>query len=227
MTNQPVGELVARRLPFTFILAFGATGLALGIGIPISVIAALRPGSWVDTALMSLASLGLAMPTFWTAILFIMFFSLRLDWLPVVGAGGWKHLILPTITLALPTASIVARVFRSSLLEELRSGYVLTAHAKGLRPSRVITLHVFRNSMIPLITLLGMHLGHLLGGTYIVETIFGWPGLGRLTVLGIFDRDVPLVMGASLTTATVFLILNLLIDLAYGWLDPRVAQKPL
>lgn len=226
ITNQPVIGLVASRLPYTLTLAFAATGLALGIGIPIAVVAALRPGSWLDTALMGLASLGLAMPTFWTAILFTLFFSLRLDWLPVVGAGSWKHLILPAITMALPTASVIGRVFRSSLLEELRNAYVLTAHSKGLRPRRVLTVHVLRNSMIPLITVLGMHLGHLLGGAFIVETIFGWPGLGRLTVLSIFDRDVPVVMGAALATAAMFLALNLVIDLIYGWLDPRVAQNP-
>lgn len=226
ITNQPVIGLVASRLPYTLTLAFAATSLALGIGIPIAVVAALRPGSWLDTALMGLASLGLAMPTFWTAILFTLFFSLRLDWLPVVGAGSWKHLILPAITMALPTASVIGRVFRSSLLEELRNAYVLTAHSKGLRPRRVLTVHVLRNSMIPLITVLGMHLGHLLGGAFIVETIFGWPGLGRLTVLSIFDRDVPVVMGAALATAAMFLALNLVIDLIYGWLDPRVAQNP-
>jgi ABC-type dipeptide/oligopeptide/nickel transport system permease component len=225
ITEQQVATLVAARLPYTLLLAFAASGLALLIGVPLSLAAALRPGSWLDTSLMSLSSLGLAMPTFWTAILFTLVFSLKLDWLPVVGAGSWKHLILPTITLALPTASIIARVFRSSLLEEMRNGYVLTAHSKGLHPRRVLTIHVFRNSLIPLITLLGMHLGHLLGGAFIVETIFGWPGLGRLTVLAIFDRDVPVVMGAALATAAMFLTLNLVIDITYGWLDPRVAEN--
>jgi ABC-type dipeptide/oligopeptide/nickel transport system permease component len=171
--------------------------------------------------------MGLAVPTFWSALLLMMLFALRLHWLPVVGAGSPKHLVLPALTLILPTTAVVARLMRSSVLENLSADYVLTAHAKGAMPRRVMTHHVLRNSLIPLVTLLGLYLGRLLGGAFIVETIFGWPGLGRLTVQAIFDRDQPVVLGAALTMAMIFLLINFLVDLAHAWLDPRVVCETL
>jgi len=172
-------------------------------------------------------ALGLAVPSFWSALLLMMLFSLQLGWLPVVGAGSPKHLLLPALTLALPTAAVVARMMRSSVLEQLSADYVRTAHAKGATPRRVMTYHVLRNSLIPLVMLLGLYLGRLLGGAFIVETIFGWPGLGRLMVQAIFDRDQPVVMGAALTVATIYLIINFVVDLIHAWLDPRVAHETL
>ena len=164
------------------------------------------------------------MPAFWVGLLLIMLFALRLHWLPVVGAGSLRHLILPTITLALPTAAVVARLVRSSLLDVLGADYIRTADAKGLPRRHVIGRHALRNGLIPVVTVLGLHLGHLLGGAFVVETIFGWPGLGRLTVQAIFDRDAPVVLGAALTVAALYLAINLLVDLAHGQLDPRAAR---
>jgi ABC-type dipeptide/oligopeptide/nickel transport system permease component len=227
ISGRPVTGLLAERLPHTVTLALAATGLATGLGMAIGIAAALRAGGPTDTLLMGMTSVGLAVPTFWSALLLMMFFSLRLGWLPVVGDRGWKSLILPTVTLALPTMAMVARLMRTSLLDTLRAPYVQTAHAKGIQPRWVLGRHVLRNSLIPVVTMLGLHLGHLMGGAFIVETIFGWPGVGRLMVQGIFDRDLPVVMGAALVVAAVYLALNVVVDLLQGWLDPRVLGQTL
>jgi ABC-type dipeptide/oligopeptide/nickel transport system permease component len=219
--------LLAERLPHTLLLALSATVLAAVAGVTIGTLAALRAGGYADTLIMGVTALGLAVPTFWSALLLVMVFSLRLRWFPVVGAGSLRHLVLPTLTLALPTAAVVARLMRSSVLEKLRADYVRTAHAKGLPPRKVMGHHVMRNSLIPLVTLMGLYLGRLVGGAFIVETIFGWPGLGRLTVQAIFDRDQPVVLGAALTMAAAFLFMNFLVDVAHAWLDPRVAGETL
>jgi ABC-type dipeptide/oligopeptide/nickel transport system permease component len=227
VSGRKVSDLLSQRLPPTLLLALTATALATIVGVTIGTLAAVRAGSFLDTAIMGGAALGLAVPTFWSSLLLVMLFSLRLGWLPVVGAGSLKHLLLPALTLALPTTAVVARMMRSSVLEQLRADYVRTAHAKGATPGRVLTYHVLRNSLIPLVTLLGLYLGRLLGGAFIVETIFGWPGLGRLTVQAIFDRDQPVVLGAALTVATIYLMINFLVDLTHAWLDPRVAHETL
>ncbi len=224
MSNRPVSELVLERLPYTLLLALAAILLAALIGPLLGGAAAIRSGTVWDTLLMTGAALGLALPTFWSALLLIMLFALRLHWLPVVGAESWQHLILPTITLALPTAAAVARLMRSSVLDVLGADYVRTAHAKGLTPRRVLHLHVVRNSLIPVVTVLGLHLGYLIGGAFVVETIFGWPGVGRLIVQAIFDRDYPVVMGATLVIAALYISINLLVDLAHGWLDPQIGH---
>ena len=227
VSGRNVSQLLAERLPHTLLLAFTAAALATLVGVAVGIAAAVRAGSYLDTLVMGGAALGLAVPTFWSALLLVMLFSLRLGWLPVVGAGGPRHLVLPALTLALPTSAVVARLMRSSVLEEFSADYVRTAHAKGATPRRVLSHHVLRNSLIPLITLLGLYLGRLLGGAFIVETIFAWPGLGRLTVQAIFDRDQPVVLGAALTVATVYLIINFVVDLVHAWLDPRVAHETL
>jgi peptide/nickel transport system permease protein len=227
ISGRPVTGLLAERLPHTMVLALAATGLATGLGLAVGIAAALRAGGLADTLLMGVTSLGLAVPTFWSALLLMMFFSLRLGWLPVVGNGGWRGLILPTVTLALPTMATVARLMRTSLLDTLRAPYVQTAHAKGIQPRWVLGRHMLRNSLIPVVTMLGLHLGHLMGGAFIVETIFGWPGVGRLMVQGIFDRDLPVVMGAALVVAAVYVGLNVVVDVLQGWLDPRVAGQTL
>lgn len=225
MSNRPVIELLMERLPYTGALALTAIGLAAMVGALLGTAAAIKTGTLMDTALMGGAALGLAVPTFWSALLLMMLFSLRLRWLPVVGAENWQYMILPAVTLALPTAAVVARMVRASLLDVFGADYVRTAYAKGLAPTRVLVHHIVRNSLIPVVTVLGLHLGHLLGGAFIVESIFGWPGLGRLTVQAIFDRDYPVVMGATLTVAVMYLLINFLIDLAHGWLDPQVAHE--
>lgn len=225
MSNRPVTELILERLPYTGTLALVAIGLAALVGALLGTAAALKAGTLTDTALMGGAALGLAVPTFWSALLLMMVFALRLRWLPVVGAESWQYIILPAVTLALPTGAVVARMIRASLLDVYGADYVRTAHAKGLSPHRVLAHHIVRNSLIPVITVLGLHLGHLLGGAFIVESIFGWPGLGRLTVQAIFDRDYPVVMGATLTVSAIYLLINFLIDVAHGWLDPQVAHE--
>jgi ABC-type dipeptide/oligopeptide/nickel transport system permease component len=201
--------------------------LATIAGLAIGTAAAVRAGSYLDTVIMGGTALGLAVPTFWSALLLMLLFSLRLRWLPVVGADSLKHLVLPALTLALPTMAVVARLVRSSLLEELNADYVRTAHAKGVPSRRVMSHHVYRNSLVPLVTLMGLYLGRLLGGAFVIETIFGWPGLGRLTVQAIFDRDQPVILGAALTLAAIYLTINFLVDLSHAWLDPRVARATL
>jgi len=223
--GRPVTELVLERLPYTVALALAAVTLAAVLGGVGGTLAALRAGTLLDTTIMAGAALGVAIPTFWSGLLLILFFSLHLRWLPVTGADSPAHLILPAVTLALPTAAAVARLVRSGLLDVMGADYIRTAHAKGLPSQRVVTRHVLRNGLVPVTAVLGLQLGHLLGGAFIVETIFGWPGLGRLTVQAIFDRDEPVVLGAVLVAATMYLLVNLLVDVAHGWLDPRVGRE--
>ncbi len=223
--GRPVMELVLERLPYTIGLALAAVTLAAALGGLGGTLAALRSGTLLDTTVMAGAALGVAIPTFWSGLLLILLFSLRLRWLPVTGAESPAHLILPAVTLALPTAAAVARLVRSGLLDVLGTDYVRTAHAKGLTQHRVVVGHVLRNGLLPVTSVLGLQLGHLLGGAFIVETIFGWPGLGRLAVQAIFDRDEPVVLGAVLVAATMYLLVNLVVDVAHGWLDPRVGRE--
>jgi ABC-type dipeptide/oligopeptide/nickel transport system permease component len=223
--GRPVTELVLQRLPHTVALALAAVTLAAVLGGVGGTLAALRAGTLLDTTVMAGAALGVAIPTFWSGLLLILFFSLHLRWLPVTGAQSPAHLILPAVTLALPTAAAVARLVRSGLLDVMGADYIRTARAKGLTSQRVVARHVLRNGLLPVTAVLGLQLGHLLGGAFIVETIFGWPGLGRLTVQAIFDRDEPVVLGAVLVAATMYLLVNLLVDLAHGWLDPRVGRE--
>lgn len=225
ITHRPVSELVLERLPYTFSLALVSMTLAAGLGALLGMTAALRSGTLAETLMMGGAALALAVPTFWSALLFILLFSLRLRWLPVVGAEGWQHFILPSIALALPTVGVVARLMRASLLDVCRADYVRTAHAKGISPRAVLLRHMVRNSLIPVVTVFGLHLGHLLGGAFVVETIFGFPGLGRLMVQAIFDRDYPVVMGTALIIAVIYLLINLMVDLVDAWLDPQIAHS--
>lgn len=225
ISNKPVLDLLLERLPCTLVLALSATALALILGTLVGITAAMRAGTKTDTVLMSSAALGLAVPTFWSALVLMLIFSVRLRLLPLIGIDNLQGFILPSIVLALPTAAVIARLMRSSLLDGLSSDYVRTAHSKGLLPQRVLTHHILRNSLLPVVTMLGLHLGHLLGGAFIVETIFALPGLGRLTVQAIFDRDYPTVLGATLVIAALYVVINFLVDLAHGWLDPQVAQE--
>jgi ABC-type dipeptide/oligopeptide/nickel transport system permease component len=227
ISGRPVSTLIRERFPHTLMLTVTAMLVAVLLGTAIGMLAASRPGSYLDTALMSVTTLGLSIPTFWLALLLILVFSLKLRWLPVVGAGSPAHLVLPTICLALPLIAIVARLIRSSLLDVKSADYVRTAHAKGLRRRLIWRNHILRNGLIPVITVLGLHAGHLLAGAFIIETIFGWPGLGRLTVQAILDADFPIVLGAVILIAVIYQFLNLSVDLAHAALDPRVGQKAL
>ena len=225
VSNKPVLDLLLERLPCTILLALIASALAMLLGMAIGIGAAVRAGTKTDTLLMGGAALGLAVPTFWSALMLMMIFSVRWRLLPLIGAENIQSFVLPSIALALPTAATIARLMRSSLLDVLRSDYVRVAHAKGLMPQRVLTRHALRNSLLPIVTMLGLNLGYLLGGAFIIETIFALPGLGRLIVQAIFDRDYPIVLGATLMIAVMYVVINFVVDVAHGWLDPQVAHE--
>lgn len=248
--KQPVAQLIADRLPATIELALGSLLFALLIAFPIGIISAVRQNSAIDRVSMGGAFLGISMPAFWLGIVLIMLFSVKLRWLPVQGridydaglqevtgfyvldsiltgngtalVSSVKHLILPSIALGAAVAAIIARVLRSSLLESLRSDYVRLARAKGASENRVVMKHALRNALIPTLTVVGLQIGVLLGGNMIIETVFGWPGLGRLVVDAIFNRDFPLVQGAVIVYAFIFIIASLFVDVMYTYLNPKM-----
>jgi ABC-type dipeptide/oligopeptide/nickel transport system permease component len=221
-TDQPVTTVIRERLPNTFKLALAAMVIAVIIGVALGLLAALKHNTWLDTLSMSIALLGISMPIFWLALLLIMFFSVRLQWLPATSQPGFKGLILPAMSLAMLSAATLARLVRSSVLEVLRQDYLTTARAKGL-PSRVVILrHALRNALIPVITVIGLQFGSLLSGAVITETIFARPGLGKLVVDSIQNKDFPMVQGAILVLATIYIVMNLLVDLSYALIDPRI-----
>lgn len=225
VNGRNVTDLVAERILPTLLLALVAMGIATIAGLGLGVLAASRPGSHLDLLAMGGTAMGLAVPPYWVALLLVMLFSLRLHWLPVFGYGSMSHLILPAISLALPGAAMVARLVRSSVIEVKRADFVRTAAAKGLNPRQLMLRHILPNSLIPALTMMGLNLSHLIGGAFVIETIFAWPGLGRLTVQAIFDRDLPVVMGAVLAVVPLCLSVNLIVDLLHGALDPRVRHE--
>ena len=221
-TNQPVTSAIAERLPATFELAIAAMLFATIVAIPIGIIAAVRAGTRVDHAAMTLALIGISVPNFWLGPLLAILFSVTLGWLPVSGRGSLGHLVLPAITLGAPLAAVLARMTRASVIEELRELYVLAARARGVSNTRAVLRHAFRNSLIPIVTVLGLQIGAVLTGAVITETIFAWPGVGRLLIQSISFRDYPLVQGCILLIAVSYVTMNLLTDLVYGLLDPRI-----
>jgi peptide/nickel transport system permease protein len=221
-TNQTVASTLSERLPATVELAAAAMLFALGFAIPMGTIAAVRAGTRLDHMTMTAALVGISMPNFWLGPLLAIVFSILLGWLPVSGRGTPAHLILPAVTLAAPLAAVLARMTRASVLEELRELYVLAARARGVSRARAVLRHAFRNSLVPIVTLLGLQLGGLLTGAVITETIFAWPGVGRLLIQSIGFRDYPMVQGCILLIAVMYVSLNLLADLLYGMLDPRI-----
>ena len=223
--NRPVSDELADARPATLELTIAALVLAAVAGIVAGVASAVWPNSIFD-ALARLGSLfGLSMPIFWTGLVLIVIFSLWLNWLPVGGAGSLNHLILPAVTLALPSVAMIARMTRAAVLDVLREDYVRTARAKGVGEFWVLARHALRNAFIPILTLLGLQSGQLMGGAVLTETVFSWPGLGRLMVKAIFARDYILLQGAVLVFALAFVVINLLVDLSYGWLDPRIGRQ--
>ncbi len=248
--KRPVTELIAERLPATIELALGALFFALLVAIPIGIYSAVRQYSVVDRLGMAGAFLGISMPAFWLGIILILLFSVRLRWLPVQGridfgielqeitgiyvldsiltlngpalASSVKHLILPSVALGASVAAIIARVLRSSMVETLRQDYVTLARAKGQRESVVVNRHALRNALIPTVTVVGLQVGVLLGGNMIVETVFSWPGMGRMVVDAIFKRDFPLVQGSVMIYAFIFVIANLVVDILYHYLNPKI-----
>ncbi len=248
--KRPVTQIIAERLPATVELAGGALLFALLVSIPIGIISAVRQRSLVDQFSMAGSFLGISMPAFWLGIVLILLFSVRLHWLPVQGrikfgtgleevtgfyvldsllTRNWtaflsslKHLVLPSVTLGATVAAIVARVLRSSLVEILRQDYITLARAKGQVEFLVVMKHALRNALIPTVTVVGLQVGALLGGNMIVETVFGWPGLGRLVVKAIFERDFPLVQGAVMVYAFTYVMANLVVDVLYTYLNPKI-----
>ena len=223
--NRPVVDELADTWPATLELTVAALLIAALVGVPAGVVSAVRPNSSFD-ALARLGSLfGLSMPVFWTGLVLIVLFSLWLPWLPVGGRGSLAHLVLPAVALALPSIAMLARLTRSSVLEVLHEDYVRTARAKGLQELAVVVKHGLRNALLPIVTLVGIQAGQLMGGAVLTETVFAWPGLGRLMVKAIFARDYVLLQGAVLVFALAFVLVNLLVDLSYGLLDPRISRQ--
>ena len=215
---QPLGVLWVNAIRMTVIPLV----VSLLVAIPAGVISAVRRDTAYDNLTMLGALFGQSMPVFWLGIMLILIFSVRLELLPTSGRGGLDHLILPALTLGLYSTARVTRLVRAGMLDVIGQDYIRTAQAKGLPDRRVILKHALRNTLIPVITIIGIELGTLLGGAVITETIFAWPGIGRLAVTAIFQRDYPLVQATVLVTALVFVLSNLLVDLLYGWLDPRI-----
>jgi peptide/nickel transport system permease protein len=215
-------DLVLERLPATVQLASVALLIAMFIGIPFGLIGGFNPGSAVDSVGRSLALLGQSIPNFWLALILILFFSVRLGWLPSFGRDEWRSVILPAFVLGLPTMGQLVRLTRSAVLEVRGEDFIRTAHSKGLEPVVIYTKHVLRNVAIPLITVIGVQFGYLLGGSIIIETVFSWPGLGLLLQQAIGWRDYPLVMAVAVFTSLVVLLINLLTEVAYAIIDPRI-----
>jgi peptide/nickel transport system permease protein len=199
--------------------------MAALLGISLGIIAAVAHGTWLDTAVMAIAMLGISTPIFYSSLLLILFFSFTLAWLPATGQGGPERLIMPATALGLSSSAVLARLVRSSMLEVLRQEYVVTARAKGLGPPMVVVRHALKNALIPAVTMLGLQLGALLGGAVVTETIFSRPGLGRLAVEGILGRDFPLVQGTVLFAASTYVLVNLAVDISYAVIDPRIRYR--
>jgi peptide/nickel transport system permease protein len=221
-SRRPVTTEIGENLASTAELALAAMLIAVGLGVPLGLLAALSRSSWLDVASMATALLGVSMPSFWLGLLLILAFSLHLAWFPATGGGDLRHLVLPAVTLGMIAAAIIARLTRSSMLEVLGQDYVRTARAKGLGGFGVVVRHALKNALIPIITIFGLQFGNLLAGAVIVETVFSRPGLGRLIVGGILNKDFPLVQGVVLFVATAYVLINLLVDVAYAYADPRI-----
>lgn len=221
-TKTSVAMEIFSRFPNTVELAVVSVAITVILAIPLGIIAAVKQNSLFDTISMIIALIGISMPVFWLGLLLILFFSLQLGWLPASGADGLRSLILPALTLGLIHMALIARVMRSSMLEVIRQDYIRTARAKGLANRVVIVRHALNNAMLPTMTMIGILIGQLLGGSVVTETVFAWPGVGRYMVQSIGFRDMPAVLGCIIVFAVVFSLVNLIIDILYGFIDPRI-----
>ena len=221
-SRRPVSTEIGENVRSTAQLAMASMAVAVAIGVPLGLLAALFRNSWFDAGSMIVALLGVSMPSFWLGLLLIVAFSLHLGWFPATGGGDLRHLMLPSVTLGMIASAIIARLTRSSMLEVLGQDYVRTARAKGLAWPGVVGRHALKNALIPVITIFGLQFGNLLAGAVIVETVFSRPGLGRLIVGGVLAKDFPLVQGTVLFVATAYVMINVLVDVAYAWVDPRI-----
>ncbi len=221
-SRRPVADELAYRIPFTLELALPAALLALVVAVPVGVVAAVYRNRFTDQVLRVGALMGASIPSFWLGLMLISVFAVRLSLVPVAGRGGFLSMVLPVVTLAVAPAAVLARFTRSTMLETLGEDYLRTAWAKGVRARAVIGRHALRNSLVPVVTAFGTSLGHLVGGAVIVEAIFLWPGIGRLTLDAIQQRDYPVIQGVVLYSGAAFVLLNLAVDLSYALIDPRV-----
>ncbi len=221
-TNRPVSQEIAARWPATFSLSVTSLLVAVSVGVPSGIVAAVRRRTWIDTGSMVGSLIGVSMPSFWLALILIVVFSVKLKLLPFVGWDAPANYILPSLTLGLGVAANIARLTRASMLDVLRQDYIRTSRAKGLSAFQVLYIHALRNASIPIVTIVGLQMGTLLGGQVVTETVFSWPGVGRMIVDALLTRDLLLVQGGVLILALTFAVMNLLTDLAYGVLDPRI-----
>lgn len=222
LSRQPVAQLIGQRLPHTIKLTVLSMTIATVIGLTFGVIAAVKRETWIDALVMSGSVLTISVPSFWLGILLILLFSVKLRWLPVAGTNSFKHLVLPAVTLGLTASSVLARIVRTGMIDVLEMDYIRTARAKGLRQLVVNWRHALRNALLPVITVLGLQLGSLLSGAIIVETVFGFSGVGQLAVYAMTARDYPIIQGVVLLGASAYVIINLCVDIAYALVDPRI-----
>ncbi|NLG08733.1 MAG: ABC transporter permease [Deinococcales bacterium] len=241
----PVADLIAERMGATIELGLASLLLSILLGVPLGVIAAVKRNTWLDAGTMVLALIGVAAPSFWVGLLLLSTIGLSVDWVPIFGRGpafgpallelvrgdarplidSLRYLLLPALALGTSMIAVITRITRSSMLEVLGADFVRTARAKGVRPTMVVVGHALRNSLMPVVTVIGVQFGALLGGAIVIENVFAWPGVGRLIVQAITQRDFPLVQGSVLMLGAVFVIANLLVDLSYGLLDPRIRHE--
>lgn len=221
-TGENVATMIAQRFPNTLELVASSMVIAIVLGLAGGVAAAVHKGGWIDTLVTFGAVLGVSLPGFWFGLMLILLFAVDLGWLPVAGAGGLRYLVLPAFTLGVTTASVVARFARASVVETLREDYIRTARAKGLGTLRVNYSHALRNALIPVVTLVGLQVGSLLSGAFIIESVFGFAGIGQLTVQALQERDFPVIQAVALLVATIYVLVNLAVDLIYSTIDPRI-----
>ncbi len=221
-SGLPAWDMVIERAPKTLLLGVCGLAMALLIGIPLGVIAAQHQGSAIDRGVMSFAVFGFSMPNFFLGIILILVFSLHLRWLPSSGSGTWAHLVMPAFTLGTSFAAQIARFTRSAMIDVMNRAYMRTATSKGAGPVRRVFGHAFPNAVVPIVTIVGLKVGELIGGAVVVETVFAWPGLGRLVTVAVANRDLAVVQTILILIAATMILTNLIVDLMYGWLDPRV-----
>lgn len=224
ITNEPVAGMIGDKLFNTLVLSFWGIAFAVAFGIPLGILSALRQNSLLDIAVMGISIAGVSMPIFWLALLLVMLFSVNLGILPATGVGTWRHLVLPAISIGLNSLAIIARMTRSSMLEVLKEDYIRTAEAKGLSSNKVVLKHALKNAVIPIITTIGIQFGYLLGGAVLTESVFVYPGIGRLLISSINRRDYTTVQGCMLVITALFIVMNTLLDLIYPIFDPRIKR---
>jgi peptide/nickel transport system permease protein len=223
--NESALNLVLERMPATLEIVVPALAISILAALVLGAVAALRNGTWLDDTISAIALASQAAPSFWIGPMLIILFARELGWLPTSGRGGWTYYLMPVVTLALPLFAVSMRLVRSGMIDNLQKDYVRMARAKGLSEAVILSRHVARNMLIPVVTYIGLQLGHLLSGAVVVETVFAWPGVGRLLVESIINRDYTVVQASVILFASLFVAVNLIVDLLYGWIDPRISYS--